>query len=414
MKYTWKKFEYSSGQNKLVLKFQHHPISFLLFILILYGFSAANDELDSLAGQAVKISLVKLDNSVKDISDTSQFPTYGTKDLKWKVDGSEKWTSGFYPGCLWLAFELSGNQKFETWARQWTASIEREKNNTETHDLGFKFMCTYENGLRLGSGAAYGDYKEILLSAASTLSKRYNPKVGCLRSNWDREKIKNSFPVIIDIMANLNLLFWASKNGGPGYYKDYALNHAKRTCRDFVRPDSGTYHIVRYNKNTGDIINKGTLQGAGDETTWSRGHAWMIYGLVETYAYTNDEYILDMALKIADFFIKHLPEDQVSPWDFDSDIDYRDVSATCIVTSALFKLAGMPIGTALQKKFRKQAESMLTSLCRTPYFIKSTVSNCILDHSVHYLTIDSNVDVPAIFADYYFLEALVRYKYDNK
>ncbi|MEJ2055416.1 MAG: glycoside hydrolase family 88 protein, partial [Calditrichaceae bacterium] len=305
MKYTWKKFEYSSGQNKLVLKFQHHPISFLLFILILYGFSAANDELDSLAGQAVKISLVKLDNSVKVISDTSQFPTYGTKALKWKVDGSEKWTSGFYPGCLWLAFELSGNQKFETWARQWTASIEREKNNTETHDLGFKFMCTYENGLRLGSGAAYGDYKEILLSAASTLSKRYNPKVGCLRSNWDREKIKNSFPVIIDIMANLNLLFWASKNGGPGYYKDYALNHAKRTCRDFVRPDSGTYHIVRYNKNTGDIINKGTLQGAGDETTWSRGHAWMIYGLVETYAYTNDEYILDMALKMADFFIKH-------------------------------------------------------------------------------------------------------------
>ncbi|MEJ2614467.1 MAG: hypothetical protein P8Z35_05890 [Ignavibacteriaceae bacterium] len=177
-----------------------------------------------------------------------------------------------------------------------------------------------------------------------------------------------------------------------------------------MRKDGGTYHIVRYNKYTGKIINKGTLQGAGDETTWSRGQAWGIYGFVVTYRYTKDKKFLKVAERLADYFINHLPEDHVSPWDFQSDINYRDVSATSIATSALFEMIKYIKDDSLRNYYKNQAEAMLTSLCKPPYFTDGKNTSCVLDHSVQYLPINSNVDVPAIFADYYFLEAIYRYK----
>ncbi len=370
----------------------------------------AGGNLDSLVNNAVKVSVNHLEKSIKEIGSDTLYPTYGTKDLKWQLKGSGDWTSGFYPGCLWFAYELSKEPRFEKWAKEWTAPIENEKYNPDTHDLGFRFLCSFGNGLRFGKEIDYNGYKDIILTAAKTLSKRYNSKVGCLSSNWDKLKIENSFPVIIDIMMNLELLFWASENGGPKYFAEYAINHAATTARDFIRSDGGTYHIVRYNKNTGEIINKGTLQGAGDETTWSRGQAWGIYGFVVTYRYTKNKKFLKAAERLADYFIKHLPNDHVSPWDFQSDIDYRDVSAASITASALFEMAKYIEDDSLKNYYLSQAEAMLSSLCKPPYFTDGKNTSCILDHSVQYLPINSNVDVPAIFADYYFLEAIYRYK----
>lgn len=370
----------------------------------------AGGHLDSLARNALKFSLVHLKKSINEVRDTTLFPTYGTPQLKWKLNKADEWTSGFYPGCLWYAYEISHDPRFEGWARQWTASLEPDKFNTQTHDLGFKFMCSFGNGIRLGKGPVYDKYREIMLTAASTLAKRFNPKVGCLESNWDKMKIENSFPVIIDIMMNLELLFWASENGGSRYYADYARSHALTTCRDFVRPDGSTYHIVRYDKNTGKVINRGTIQGAGDETTWSRGHAWGLYGMVVAYRYTKDRRFLDTAMRLSDYFLKHLAADHVAPWDFQSEIKHRDVSATCIATSGLFEMVNYVENDSLRKYYEKEAEAMLTSLCSPPYFTGGRDTNCLLDHSTHYLPINSNVDVPAIFADYYFLEALLRYR----
>jgi len=381
---------------------------FLTFMLSQRVFSGQH--LDSLVNNAVNVSLAHLERSVGEVGDPAMFPTYGTPQLKWKLDTSGQWTSGFYPGCLWHAYEISNDHRFERWARQWTGTLEHEKYNTETHDLGFKFMYTFGNGLRLGKGQAYDKYREILLSAAKTLSQRYDPKIGCLRSNWDKLTIENSYPVIIDIMMNLELLFWASQNGGPSYFAEYARNHAITTCRDLVRPDGSTYHIVRYDKNTGNIINKGTLQGAGDETTWARGHAWGQYGMVVAYRYTKDKQFLDMAIRLADYFLDHLPDDHVSNWDFQSDIKTRDVSATCIVASGLLEMVNYMENDSLKRHYRKEAEAMLASLCSAPYFTGGRETNCLLDHSTHYLPINSNVDVPAIFADYYFLEAVLRYR----
>ncbi len=128
------------------------------------------------------------------------------------------------------------------------------------------------------------------------------------------------------------------------------------------------------------------------------------------YRFTKEVRFLDMAMKLSDYFLKHLPEDHVSQWDFQSDIRYRDVSATCIVTSAFFEMIDYVEDPSLKKYYQKEAGAMLTSLCGPPYFTAGANTNCLLDHSVHYLSINSNVDVPAIFADYYFFEALLRYR----
>jgi len=383
-----------------------------LVALALTGGAGAvcGERLDSLVRNAVNISLAHLEQSVSEVRDSTLYPTYATPRLKWILKKSDDWTSGFYPGCLWYAFEISGDPRYERWARRWTAPLEYEKSNTGTHDLGFKFMCSFGNGLRLGTGPAYAAYRTILLSAAQTLSERFNSEVGCLRSNWDAKPAGNSFPVIIDIMMNLDLLFWASGNGGPPFMAEYAARHAATTCRDFVRPDGGTYHIVRYDPNTGEIINRGTLQGAGDGTTWSRGQAWGLYGMVVAYRFTKQEAFLQMAERLADYFLGHLAEDHVSAWDFQSEIRLRDVSATCIAASALFELVRYVANDSLRVHYRREAEAMLTSLCCAPYFTAGIGTSCLLDHSVQYLPVHSNVDVPSIFADYYFLEALLRYR----
>jgi unsaturated chondroitin disaccharide hydrolase len=370
----------------------------------------AGGQLDVLVDDAIRVSLIRLERSVREVGGPTLYPTYGTPQLKWQLKSSADWTSGFYPGCLWYAWELSGDRRFEGWARQWTAAIEHEKLNPDSHDLGLRFMCSFGNGLRLGRGPEYNRYKEVVITAAATLARRYNPRVGCLSSNWDLVKDKRAFPVVVDIMMNLEILFWAAENGGPPDLAGVARTHAITTGRDFVRPDGGTYHVVRYDKNNGRIISKGTLQGAGPETTWARGQAWALYGMIATYRHTREQRFLDMALKLADYFIKNLPADRVAAWDFQSGIKYRDVSATCIVASALFEMIRYLDDAPLRAHYEGEAEAMLTSLCQPPWFATRTDTNCLLDHSVQFLPTNSNVDVPAIFADYYFLEAIVRYR----
>jgi len=373
------------------------------------GYSQTN--LDSLVNNAIKVSLVHLAKSVDEVRDTTLFPTYGTKALKWQLAKSGDWTSGFYPGCLWYAYELSGDSRFERWAKEWTASLEQEKSDSATHDLGFKFMCSYGNSLRLDKNPVDDEHsRKVLLDAATTLAERFNSNVGCLSSNWDRYPVGDSYPVIIDIMMNLELLFWASHNGGSASSADYARTHALITARDFVRTDGGTYHIVRYDSSTGSVINKGTMQGAGDETTWSRGQAWGMYGMVVAYRYTHEPRFLTTAMRLADYFLNHLENNHVSNWDFQSDIKVPDISATAVVTSGLFEMIRYVENDSLRKYYRNQAEAMLTALCSPPYFTEGRNTNCLLDHATQYLPLNSNVNVPAIFADYYFLEALLRYR----
>ena len=368
-------------------------------------------DLDTVVQIAAQASLKELTQAIEEVNNRSLYPTYATKDLHWKLASSDDWTSGFWPGTLWYAYELSKDAKFKQWAIEWTRGIEKQKFNLNTHDLGFRFGCSYGNGLRLApEDTSTRTYKEFMLAAAATLDKRFFPMIGAFTSNWDKKPLPNSVPVVIDIMMNLELLFWASQNGGSEQLKEHCLLHANTTCRDFIREDGGSFHIVRYDQTTGKILNKGQLQGDVDSSTWSRGHAWMLYGLTTVYRYTKDPQYLSMAIKVADYFINHLPEDNVAQWDFQSKINIRDASASAIVTSALFELQGYMSDTVKKKYYLNEAKIMLRSLCLPPYFSNGEKTNCLLLHSTQYYHETDNTDVPCTFADYYFLESLVRYK----
>jgi len=370
--------------------------------------------LDRIVENALEKSAICLKKSVAEVGDHAKYPTYATKELKWKLATSEDWTSGFYPGTLWYAYELSGDDSFRKWAQEWTAGIENEKHNTNTHDLGFRFNCSFGNGLRLLPGdSATRSYRQILLTAAATADSRFSPIAGLYPSSWDANPLPNSIPAVVDVMMNLELLLWASENGGDPKIKERCITHANTTYHDFVREDGGTFHVVRYDKTTGKILNKGQLQGDADSSTWSRGHAWMVYGFTVMYRYTKNPEYLQKAMKLADYFLGHLPEDRIANWDFQSALKLPDASASAIVTSALFELQGYIKDKIKSRHYLEEAELMLKSLCLPPYFSEGKGTNCLLLHSTQYYRSTDNTDVPSTFADYYFMEAIKRYKQLN-
>jgi unsaturated chondroitin disaccharide hydrolase len=367
--------------------------------------------LDTIVDHALATSIECLKNSVEEIRDRAAYPGYGTKDLKWKVHPSSDWTSGFYPGTLWYAYELSNDEQLKKWAEEWTAGIENQKHNTHTHDLGFRFNCAFGNGLRLApQDTAVRRYTEILLTAAASADSRYSSLIGQYPSDWDKKPIPHTIPAVVDVMMNLELLLWASENGGDPTIRERCITHGNTTYRDFVRDDGGTFHVVRYDKTTGMVVNKGQLQGDGDSSTWSRGQAWMVYGYTVLYRYTKDPHYVTIAMRLADYFIDHLPKDKIANWDFQSNLDCRDASASAIVASALFELQGYVKDKKLQAHYLSEAESILASLCRPPYFSEGKGTNCLLLHSTQYYHATENSDVPSTFADYYFIECIMRYK----
>ena len=396
---------------------------FLLIALVVPIFSCGNNRiwnpgepLDNLVDKTIIASLSALEMAVGEVRDTSRYPTYATRDdLKWRTSSSGNWVSGFWPGCLWYASVLGGDSRFEEWARSWTSGIEKEKYNPNTHDLGFRFMCTFGNAIRFDPERYYSEYTPIVLTAAETLSHLYCPEFGALRSNWDEKTAPpGTTPCVIDIMMNLELLFWAADNGGDPNLKQMAITHANTTWKDFLREDDGTYHVVRYDK-AGKIVDKNQLQGDVKESTWSRGHAWLVYGLVVCYRFTGDTVWLDRAKRAADYFIRNLNPDGIANWDFQSDVEYTDASASAIVCSALYELVSFLPKSREREYYAAQADRMLSTLCSPAYFCGDR-SGCLLEHSVRYYhkkdgnDQNPNIDEPCVFADYYFMEALYRYK----
>lgn len=402
--------------NKKVIIPERKIFKILLFLFPLLLTSAQTlnsdaDSLDKIVDNALEKSILCLKRSVIEVGDRTKYPSYAKKDLKWKLETSKDWTSGFYPGTLWYAYELSNDVDFKKWAIEWTAGIENEKLNSGTHDLGFRFNCSFGNGLRLfPSDEVTRRYKEILLTAAATADSRYSSIAGQYPASWDAKPLPNSIPTVVDVMMNLELLLWASENGGDPKIRERCITHANTAYRDFVRADGGTFHAVRYDKTTGKILNKGQLQGDTDSSTWTRGHAWMVYGFTVMYRYTKNPDYLQKAMNLADYFIGHLPENRIANWDFQSEIKLPDASATAIVTSALFEMQGYITDKTKKNHYLTEAELMLKSLCLAPVFSEGKGTNCLLLHSTQYYRSTENTDVPATFADYYFMESILRYR----
>ena len=331
-------------------------------------------------------------------------------DGKLRLVPSRDWTSGFYPGVLWFMYEYTGNEEWAKQARHFTGLIEREKFNGGTHDMGFKMYCSFGNGLRLTGDAAYRD---ILLQSARTLITRYKEKVGCLRS-WDHNRDKWQCPVIIDNMMNLELLFWAFRESGDSTFYNIAVNHARTTMREHFRPDYSTYHVVDYDTITGVALQKHTHQGLAHESAWSRGQAWGLYGFTMCYRETKLPEFLKQAQHIENYLFTHrnMPEDLVPYWDFDAPNipdEPRDVSAAAVIASALYEMSGyIP---EKSNEYIAKADKILKSLSSPAY--RSPLNEnrgFLLLHSTGSKPSNSEVDAPLIYADYYFLEALLRKK----
>ena len=336
------------------------------------------------------------------------------------------WTSGFFAGSLWYLYDLTGDDKWKDEAAKWTESLDTIQYWSGSHDVGFMINCSYGNGLKETGNESY---KKVIVQTAESLCKRYNPIAKSIKS-WDyREawdgKTKWYFPVIIDNMMNLELLFEATKLSGNKKFEDIAIQHALTTMKNHYRKDYSSYHVVDYDTITGKVLDKATCQGFTDESSWARGQAWGLYGFTVCYRYTRDEKFLDFAEHIADYIINYpgLPEDMIPYWDYnviDKDkhpewaynpADYpvipRDASAAAITCSALYELAGY--SGEKGDTYRKAADKILSSLASPKYMaLDGSDKYFILNHSVGSIPHGVEIDVPLVYADYYFLEALIR------
>lgn len=327
-----------------------------------------------------------------------------TSDYGW-------WCSGFFPGELWYLYENNPTDELKKYAELYTDRVEPAKNLTNTHDLGFMLYCSFGNGYRITNNPAY---KDIMITGANSLATRYNPTIGAIRS-WDFNKAVWQFPVIIDNMMNLEFFTWASRATGDTKFKEMALSHADKTIQHHFRKDNSSYHVVSYDTLTGVPHIKQTHQGLADESAWARGQAWALYGYTTMYRETAEPIYLEQARCIAQFIMNHpnLPEDKIPYWDFDDpNIPNvpRDASAAAIIASALIELSQMDNGQFGKDCFAL-AEQQLRSLTSPEYLAeKGTNQFFALMHSTGSLPGNSEVDVPLSYADYYYVEALLRMK----
>lgn len=332
------------------------------------------------------------------------------KNGKLQTSDSRWWCSGFFPGLLWYLYEDSQNTQFKQYAQLYTARVEREKYTTNNHDVGFMLYCSFGNGLRIEGTESYND---VLLTGANSLCTRFNPKIGLIQS-WGSNK-NWQYPVIIDNMMNLELLMWAAKKSGEQRFADIARKHADNIIKEHFRPDYSTYHVVSYDTTACIPEKKHTAQGYSHESAWARGQAWGLYGYTMMYRETQDPRYLKQAKHIAAFLMNHpnMPKDKVPYWDFDTpDIPNtpRDASSAAIMASALIELSQMVPGKT-GKQYLRYAKDQLRSLTTPEYLAEpGTNGNFVLKHSTGSLPGKSEIDVPLTYADYYYVEALLRLK----
>jgi len=326
-----------------------------------------------------------------------------------KLVASRDWTSGFFPGELWFLYEYTGNNQWKQQAENFTANIEREKTNGGTHDMGFKIYCSFGTGFRL---TADQHYKEVIIQSAKTLSTRFRPITGTIRS-WDHSSDKWAYPVIIDNMMNLELLFAATQLTGDSSFYKIAVTHANTTMKNHYRPDYSSFHVVDYDTVSGKVIQKTTHQGYSNESAWSRGQAWGLYGYTMCYRFTKDTKYLQLAENIAAFMMLHknFPKDLVPYWDFDAPgipHEPKDVSAAAVMASALYELS--QYSNKKGKAYIEVADGIVKSLTDNYRSPIGENKGFILLHSTGSRPSNSDVDVPLSYADYYYLEALLRSK----
>ena len=346
----------------------------------------------------------------KNTPDSLMPRTYDPAKSKYQFSDTKWWCSGFFPGTLLYLYEFSKDPALKAAAEKRLSILEKEKYFTGNHDLGFMIFCSFGNAYRLTGNPVY---KDAVMTAAASLSTRYRPAIQSIQS-WDGNN-RLKCPVIIDNMMNLELLYWVSNNGGDSIYRHIAVTHANSTLQRHFRPDNSSYHVLDYDLTTGQLIKKLTWQGAADSSAWSRGQAWGLYGFTMMYRFSKNKAYLDQAMKIANYLLDHpqLPSDKIPYWDFHAPgipNTYRDASSASIIASALLEL-GQYANKKQRKRYVGAAEQMIRSLA-SPAYRSAPGENggFLIKHNVGSLPHKSEIDVSLTYADYYFVEALLRYK----
>ena len=364
------------------------------------------------AAQQLRYALTEIDRAKQQLTPEQQerllfAPRTVAPDGALQLIASRDWCSGFFPGELWYMYEYTGDTCWREEAEAFTAQVEPEKRNAGTHDMGFKMYCSFGNGYRLTGNP---HYREVLLESAATLITRYRETVGCIRS-WDHNRDKWQYPVIIDNMMNLELLFWAFRESGDSTYYRIAVNHARTTLKNHFRPDNSSYHVVDYDTITGNVLHRHTHQGYAHESAWSRGQAWGLYGYTMCYRETQLPEFLEQARRIVDYIFtsETLPADLVPYWDYQAPNipdEPRDASAAAVTACALYELSMYDAVAGAQYKAwaDRIVESLSTAYRATP----GADRGFLLLHSTGSGNHNSEMDVPLIYADYYFLEALLK------
>tara|TARA_R110002050_G_scaffold300778_1_gene472537 strand:- start:5901 stop:7136 length:1236 start_codon:yes stop_codon:yes gene_type:complete len=399
---------------------------FIVFSLLVVLFSCERKETTVLNESQMKFIENQFDNALTIANDPFSIPRTITENGDLKTVDIYDWTSGFFSGNLWYMYELTEDERWKKEAIKWTEALDSVQYFSNHHDIGFMINCSYGNALRLTGNK---EYEKVLVQAAMSLSERYSAVTGSIES-WDYREAWNDttewfYPVIIDNMMNLELLFEASRLSGDDRFRSIAVQHAITTMKNHYRDDFSSFHVVDYDTITGDVLDKATCQGFVDQSSWARGQAWGLYGFTMCYRYTKDERFLKFAENIADYIINHpnLPDDMIPYWDYNV-VDHglipewsydpsgypvipRDASAAAITSSALFELGKYSLEN--RERYYAVATKIIESLASPAYMATSDNNRYfILNHSVGSIPHSVEIDVPLVYADYYFLEALNR------
>lgn len=399
-------------------------VKLLLAALLITGMSVQCTDKRDIIEENIEKAKAQLDYLIKasEANDTLRIPsTFRNGEIDFVP--TDDWVSGFFAGTLWYMYELTGEEYYAEQAQKHTEILHDIQFLKWHHDVGFMVYDSYGNGLRLKN---IEGYDTVLVNTAKSLATRFRPNAGIIQSwnvdrGWQSERGWKC-PVIIDNMMNLELFFKVSEMTGDPVYKEIAMSHADKTLANHYRDDFSTYHVVDYDDETGEIRRKCTAQGIADESRWARGQAWSIYGFTVAYRFTGEERYLQRAKDVANYLLveeDNMPEDLVPYWDYDvkefgkeMGEDYlakygeiRDVSSAAIVASALYELHWM----TKDDFYKQKADKMIESLSTPAYRAKvGENGGFILMHSVGSIPHGGNIDVPLNYADYYFLEALIR------
>ncbi|MDR2147582.1 MAG: glycoside hydrolase family 88 protein [Tannerella sp.] len=375
------------------------------------GNHLANDDLNN----DLSYCDAQIHRALSELGDTERMPrNILNNQTAWNlVDVSiTDWTVGFWSGILWYDYENTQNEYIKRQAIRFTELLQPlTKEPAYDHDLGFQIFCSYGNAFRLTGDEKY---KQLILNAADTLATLFNPKVGTILS-WPREVKPRNWPhnTIIDNLINLEMLFWAAKNGGDEKLYDLALKHAETTMKYHFRDDGGCYHVAVYDTVDGHFIKGVTHQGYADSSLWARGQAWAIYGYTMVYRETGDKKFLRFAEKLADLYLSRLPENEYVPyWDFDAPHipgEPRDASAAAITASALMELSQLEDNQDKAVEYLTKAQKMLVELSTEKYRSRDKKPSFLL-HSTGHFPAGTEIDASIVYADYYYIEALTRLK----